>query len=582
MKSIKHLSWWMLLATAVVFVLVYALLHVPANEGFNPSDDGVIIAQAYRLLQGQIPHHDFISIRPVGSAVIHSIHFYSFLPFEISARWFTLLEYMAYSFLWTLLFVRSWKYQSRITAFVLPVLLGSWVFILNQNHYNLFPWTSIDAIMLFSVALFVYLKHGRDFYHSKYAWIRLSIIIFFAVSASLCRQSFAFPLVILVIVILVYAVRKNKLISSLSALFIGAAPAWVYLIVLLKHRALGEFLSQMTGRTELWQTGIAKFGYEFWHSPVLILYFILVILILYQRLVQKDVGIMRRILNSGGWFDQLIIAVSVVAGFMVFIRPGQLFHLSFILFWLLLLQLLLALFRENMKGIAIKHAGWVIIIAWTSAISLGDNAPVFTIGLLIGSIFIISMPNVRTNRAFTSTFRQFRYPVLFLFTIVFVIVGIKGQLHNNYRDLPAGSLHFGVSDEYPEMGEVRTNQRVFSYMQDIKRIYTELGEPAGRFVVLPNASLIYPLLHSPDPFPLDWMQEPEFVGQDSIVTSLIRQVIKNEEIYILFDKFNSKLLADTLIEMVYDPKVYPYYEGLVHETEHVKIVSKWFELRKSQ
>ena len=66
-------------------ILLYAVLGVISTEGFNPSDDGVILAQSYRLLQGQIPHLDFISIRPVGSAVLHSLHFISPLPLEVSA-----------------------------------------------------------------------------------------------------------------------------------------------------------------------------------------------------------------------------------------------------------------------------------------------------------------------------------------------------------------------------------------------------------------------------------------------------------------------------------------------------------------
>ena len=65
-------------------VILYTLMGIIPSEGFNPSDDGVILAQSYRLLQGQIPHLDFISIRPIGSAVFHSIHFISPLPLEIS------------------------------------------------------------------------------------------------------------------------------------------------------------------------------------------------------------------------------------------------------------------------------------------------------------------------------------------------------------------------------------------------------------------------------------------------------------------------------------------------------------------
>src|SRR5690349_11471336 len=39
--------------------------------GFNPTDDGFVLAYGRRLLDGQVPHRDFITIRPVGSALLH-------------------------------------------------------------------------------------------------------------------------------------------------------------------------------------------------------------------------------------------------------------------------------------------------------------------------------------------------------------------------------------------------------------------------------------------------------------------------------------------------------------------------------
>ena len=38
--------------------------------GYNPTDDGFVLAGAQRLLHFQIPHADFVSARPVGSSSI--------------------------------------------------------------------------------------------------------------------------------------------------------------------------------------------------------------------------------------------------------------------------------------------------------------------------------------------------------------------------------------------------------------------------------------------------------------------------------------------------------------------------------
>jgi hypothetical protein len=43
--------------------------------GFNPTDEGFVLAGSYRILHGQVPHLDFISPRPAGSLVIHVLDF---------------------------------------------------------------------------------------------------------------------------------------------------------------------------------------------------------------------------------------------------------------------------------------------------------------------------------------------------------------------------------------------------------------------------------------------------------------------------------------------------------------------------
>lgn len=581
MKKAKYLPDWMLLLTGIVLVLIYAILQIPGNEGFNPSDDGVILAQSYRLIQGQIPHLDFISIRPVGSAILHAINFFSFMPLEISARWLTLLEYLIFSLAWTWLFVKCWRKQSVLLQILLPVILGIWVFILNQNHYNLFPWTTIDAVFLFSMALFFYLLPQKN--NTKHIkWHRLLLISMFAVSASLCRQTFALPSLILLVILVSRSLIRKKFIVSSLAILLGAFPGWIYLGLLLKHGLISDFISQMTGRTELWQTGIVRFGYEFWHSPALGIFLALVAIVLYKRLSQVKLNWMSVLLKSGGWFDQLSLLLAVLIAFMIFIIPTQLFSLSFILFWLLLSQFILAYYRQNVKSFAKRLTVWILILAWTSAISLGDNAPVFSTGLLFGGILINTVPFMRIGLLTKPYLRVIWYIGISSVSIIFLAVGIWGQMQNNYRDLGAESLHFGLAEEYPEMGPINTNQRTFAYLQEINRIYHQLDMPLGRFVVIPNGTLIYPLLDSPNPFPLDWMQGPEFVGQDSLVRKRMSDALDKEEIFVLLDRFNSKLLADTLLPMMFDLKSYSYYGDLINHTTETDVSSEWFTVRKSK
>ncbi len=53
--------------------LAYAIFF--STHGAPNSDDGFILSLAYRISQGEIPHKDFIYVRPAGSLYLHSIWF---------------------------------------------------------------------------------------------------------------------------------------------------------------------------------------------------------------------------------------------------------------------------------------------------------------------------------------------------------------------------------------------------------------------------------------------------------------------------------------------------------------------------
>ena len=54
----------------VLFFLVILTHHLFSWIGFHPTEEGVDLALSRRILEGQIPHRDFITIRPVGAALL--------------------------------------------------------------------------------------------------------------------------------------------------------------------------------------------------------------------------------------------------------------------------------------------------------------------------------------------------------------------------------------------------------------------------------------------------------------------------------------------------------------------------------
>lgn len=564
-----------LFLTAILLLILNLFLEVPLTEGFNPSDDGVVLAQAFRLGLGQIPHLDFISIRPVGSALFHNLEFLLPMPLEVAARWLVLIQYLVYSFLWGLLFYRLFPPEKRKT--LLLIGLAVLIFVLNQNHYNLFPWTTIDAVFFFSLGFFTYWNtKALSFGWLMYS-LRVFLVILFVGFAALCRQSFAFPALILGLVLLFESIYKKRILGFSLGLVSGLLPYLIYLLILIKNKAWDNFLQQLTGRTELGSTGFVKFGQEFWASPFLILYSFLLVGMLAYRFWGSEAHSGR--INK--WVQAFAGILFFVVGLLitsVFWKADSLFSVSFVFFWLLVLVGLVSPHQQKGSGPIRQLTFWALLLAWTSAISLGDNAPVFTMGILAGALVVhlvlILGPVLENKRLWSSA--------AILCTLALITIGFWGQKKNNYRDLEAKRLHFSLRNEYPSMGGIRTNPNTYSYMKEIQELYQKLGAPEGRFVVLPNGGLIYPLLNTRNPFPLDWMQGPEFIGQESQLLTQLEQLNVEGGIYVLLDRYNSKRLAIGKEEMVFDPQTYPYYELIRRRSNPVPISSSWFEVRLFQ
>jgi hypothetical protein len=570
--------FWPVALLALLLAFVNAVLQIPSGEGFNPSDDGVILAQSYRLLQGEVPHRDFISIRPVGSAVMHLIHFVSPLPLVLSSRWAVLAEY----FLISLLFALAWlPYSSRLRLGSGGWLLSGLVlfqFLLTESHYNLFPWTTVDALLWSGVALLAWSRleagSGRGM-----PW-KLFWLFFGVTAAALCRQTFLLPGLVLALMAAWKHLRprigRQADLFRWGAAVAGTLPGWVYAGVLTFTGIWGAFISQMTGRTEFWETGVRKFADNFWGTPAWIAFAVILIIGLLIRWSDED-GRISAIGCSILSVLRVAVALAVLlVSLAVFVAPGYLFAWSFGLFWLLLLQLLILKIAPQDAPQRTAVGWWVLLLAWTSALSLGDNAPVFATGLLAGAGLILFIESV-------GEIPKMLKPALIrvlamVFLLVLIVLSFSAQQRNNYRDLPAASLEVSLGQVFPGLDGVRSTPAMFDYLSEIKAIYEKSGSPAGRFAVWPNNALVYALLDSPNPFPLDWMQAAEYPGSEERLYAAIGRVMGSGEYFILLERYNVKWIANQRIPVELESADHPYL-GLMHGwAVEWPVDSRWFRL----
>jgi hypothetical protein len=581
MKRPRNRDSIFLIGAVILFVAgLYGILGVPSKEGLNPSDDGVILAQSYRLLNGEIPHRDFVSIRPVGSAVMHAINFYSPLPLELSARWLVLMEYLFTAILISLLLVSRW-FRGLRPANYLALLAGSilFIFVMNQNHYNLFPWTTIDALFWFSLSLFLANRvtepGSRGLIVQVFFWFSISF-------SALCRQTFALPGLILGIQVLVRIWKENggnrkvRLRRTLAGLIPGLLPLWIYAAVLTFSHSWADFVSQMTGRTEFWETGVVRFTDSFWQSPMPALFILVLFAGLIKRWVveaERDpfpVDLAISILKLGSFSGKVLLVL------IVFIKPGLLFPVSFLFFWFLVLDLLLLWIHAGRFPGWARPVGWILLVAWTSAISLGDNAPVFALGWLSGTAFLVQIKDFHERR-----YRNLRPVQLVLACLLIpalLVLSVRTQLNVNYRDLPAGRLTERGGDIFPGLKGIRLSPAMAGYLGEIRDRYESFGSPRGRFAVWPNNALIYPLLDSPDPFPLDWMQAAEFIGNEQRVNRSVRKVLETPGAVVLVERMNVKWLATEQVPIDRNSADYPYLKLLDSLAQKVEAGSTRFDV----
>ncbi|GAB4281884.1 MAG: hypothetical protein Kow0068_06390 [Marinilabiliales bacterium] len=534
----------------MLFIIVASVLYFydyVENEGFNPSDEGVVQAQAYRIINGQIPHKDFISIRPVFSGIIHSVDFLLPLPLIVSGRWITFIEIFLTAFFIIQVLKKIYFGQNNLKTqflYLLPLLLITYV--LNTNLISLYPWTTIDALFLSSIGL----NFMIDVIIGDKSKVYKNIVFaaFFFILAGLCRQTFFLLLVFLCLYLVInikrFELRLYKLL--LYSLF-SLIPLFLYIFLLVINNSFNDFIQQITGRSEFFQTGIITFVKEFAKSYLLPLYLITTIFLIFNNKL-KSLKIFDIFLNV-----QIVLYLlsAVVLSIIIFYNSlGNIHIVPFELFWINMFLSFLVFINYRVKHIHIVLPVSLQIIAWISSISLGVNSPSYAPGFIFISIIsLYFITRIIPFKAF--------YMGIIPYSIILFVIFIHNQKRNNYRDLSFDQLNYKLKNIYEDFGEIKTNVNTYNYIDELKRIIDNFDRDY-KIAVLPNNAFIYPVAGLENPLPLDWPQPAEFVGNEKVFKKKLYNLINVEKVCFIIDKYNSKNLAYKLEAMNYSSNDFDY------------------------
>ena len=218
----------MILLLFVQLGLIFPLL---SWAGFPPIDEGFQLAYSRRILNGEVPHRDFISIRPVLTPVLHTFDllFSEQYAFRVS-RAIVLVEYALIAFLGMSLVARN-KSFSRLELTLISVL--GMTLVMEYGYFTM-AWYTVDGLLLSVAGLFLIQTGGRGASLAGYFLLGLS---------PLAKQNYG-----VVPVAALLWTKPGRRIESILA--IGLGPM-IYLAVMLWFGSLSDFFSQIGSQSQI-------------------------------------------------------------------------------------------------------------------------------------------------------------------------------------------------------------------------------------------------------------------------------------------------------------------------------------------
>ncbi len=478
----------------LLFIISVALIaHLLFSwMGLIPTDDGFVMAYSRRLLEGEAPHRDFISVRPLASALLY-------LPFVrlggghtfYVARLFVWGEFASFAWLSTLILERllgiSFRRFDRI-------LLALTAFALSAHTFPVMPWFTVDGLFFLSLGLFLATGDSRASQLSGYALVGLS---------ALCKQTFVFagPAA----AVLLGHWRRLPIWIS------WGAPALLYGMWLLSLGAFEDAVIQMSVHTDLSSKGIVAYL-----SRPSFAWGIMAGYWLWSNLTRRGKSQFR----GAGWDGTRAavlggtgLAAGAVAG-AVFMEHGRYVGVpSFAVFGAVLGVLLSGRGGRIGRAPLWKAGGLALASAWCASISDGYNTPALASGPLFVFLVAIWMEETLLNLPggdAGGARRRWGGAILLFFLAASATVGlVAGRRQHVYLERPAGELVQSLDEVFPGAKGIRSSQGAYDFLKDLDEAKRLARRHSARFAILPDLAGYWVKSEEVNPLLTDWSNRTE-------------------------------------------------------------------------
>jgi hypothetical protein len=511
-----------------------------AHLGFNVLDEGLVATYGHRILEGQVPHRDFISPRPVVSSLLHLPDFLIPLPLYLAERLVGIAEVIVFSILiaWLILRAPPWRWGP------IAMLAVAASALVNLHTFGETAWYTFDGLILSSAAL-VAMRAGLE--GDKRGLVIASLLAGGLAVAT--KQSFyATPLMLLVW--LGWSQRSRPRREQVRRLALAVAltvvPIALYLAVISAFGGLSDAISQLSsgkvvwGRPLLEMAGLIKspaFGRPLYegHFPWEVAAAALALLVSRRRNAPHGVRIALgaavvlltlrlvfhqdltrqgvRNLHEGGWSLEVMWALILVTAIRV---PFER--------------------RVDWTSVAVLILGWMAMLSWgyeTPALVAGSMA------LAIGSWALAELGGQIAVRRW-----RVAAPALVAAIALFGFTAVK-ELHAReaepYYDRPASQLTASVGDVSSDFKGIKTSPVTAAYMHGLVRCLRRY--PAKRVAIIPDNPGLYMTMHLDNPFPIDWFWTNDYRGQRGKIESAATDLDLAGNYLVLFQTVSGLFLS---------------------------------------
>jgi len=477
-----------LVLIALFLTLVPLLLHLAFSWiGFNPTDEGFVLAYSRRLLEGQVPHRDFISIRPVGSALLH-------LPVVLVggtrtfwlSRLFFWFEVATTSVAWT--FVVSALLGLRL-AISSRLLLSLVALMLSAHYFSAMAWHTVDGLLIGAVGLLLCVQPRR----------RLEVLGYLVLGAApLFKQNYAVLAPAALLLLGGYR-RPACWLASVT-------PGVLYALVLLATGGMSDALAHMTSQTDVLGPGVRRYLWEY-AMPWGALFGFLAIRELFTS--RAGAGGDETAVTPRSSLTRVVAALSLyailISAALTLAEGRFLGAASFGLFGAAAgATLYFALEPAERRGY-VACGVLALLTAWSCSISVGYNTP----ALASGPLALLLLCLVRGAASAGAPGLLARAPIV-LDVVLVVVCAVSfhaARTSRVYQDRPAPLLTRAVGPLLRGADGLFTNENTGAFLEDLARaVAKSAGTP---YAILPDLAAYWVKAPAVNPLPIDWAQSIE-------------------------------------------------------------------------